>query len=480
MKNRSTGRSGPPDPRSFASLKGPGQVSPKAGVIGLVVCFVVVVGAFFGLYVFDDDGGKKPGAEPPGRLPGVEFVDPSDVAAMLPDDAKLQIERDLGAWFADPARAPIDDAAAVDESEWVEHLLDPALYRAILRLPNRVYGELDNVPDTIEEPASRRGKLVRVWGKVEAVRRQTLSVDGGPREAWVVEFSDQHGVPWSATALDEPAAEIEGGVWIKAYGVFVKTWPATGGRPAPHLFLTRPLVKSYPPVRELAPKTSWLEEVKDGDPRDPRSTKIEDGPFYGMLNYVRTLGPAGYRQARDTDKFQVFDLTSTDGARPLIRTPLNYRFQAVRLRLAPSYPTFAIEQVNDENPGNIESVYHGYATDDQQSLVHLVTPFPRDEFRLQEARLIEVEGFFYKARQVETNGGKHIWMPVVIVTQMTPVAWEREAGDPRVAVAIVACGSLCVIAVFLIALLRNRRERSAFEARQTERRARRQGASRGA
>jgi hypothetical protein len=192
-----------------------------------------------------------------------------------------------------------------------------------------------------------------------------------------------------------------------------------------------------------------------------------------MLNYVRTLGPAGYRQGRDTEQFKVYDLTSTAGAQPLVKSGLTYRFQAVRLRLAPSYREFAIEHVNDENPGNIESVYRGYAQDDQQTLIQLVSPFSRDEFHLEEARVVEVEGYFYKSRQVETNAGKRIWMPIVIVTQMTPVAWDRELGDPRLAIGIVAAGSVCVMFVFLLMLLRNRRERAEFELRQAERRSRR-------
>jgi hypothetical protein len=442
-------------------------------VVGLFVCFVIVLGAFLGMYAFDGDDTTTPVDQPPGRLPAVEYIDDHDLAALLPDDAKLKIERDLGQWFGAASRASIDDRAAVDEPEWVEHLLDPELFRSILRLPARVYHDLENVPDTLDDPSSQRGKLVRVWGKVAAIRPHKLALEGGERSVWLVELSDQHGVGWTATALDEPGGEIEGGVWVKAYGVFVKTWPAGDDRVAPHLFLTRPLVKSYPPVRVLEVKTSWLEEVVDGDASDPRSKVIEAGPFYGMLNYVRTLGPAGYRQGRDTEQFKVYDLTSTAGAQPLVKSGLTYRFQAVRLRLAPSYREFAIEHVNDENPGNIESVYRGYAQDDQQTLIQLVSPFSRDEFHLEEARVVEVEGYFYKSRQVETNAGKRIWMPIVIVTQMTPVAWDRELGDPRLAIGIVAAGSVCVMFVFLLMLLRNRRERAEFELRQAERRSRR-------
>ena len=108
------------------------------------------------------------------------------------------------------------------------------------------------------------------------------------------------GVPEGERVLGYQPAAGQTGEWVKAYGVFTKLWPREGA-PALHAFLTRPLRASFPPVNHLQPANAWLTQIHDADPSDPRAQRLEPIPFYGMLNYVRTLGPEGYRQARDTE-----------------------------------------------------------------------------------------------------------------------------------------------------------------------------------
>jgi len=481
VKNRSTGPipapTGAPRPGRGGGDPPSGLVSPKVGLAGLVFGFAALAAAYLGLGLFGDDPAPTGPEGPPPRLPPAENVDDDAVLTSLaPEDARRRIENELGDWFGALGVGALADDQAVDEAVWVEHLLQPALWQRIRRLPERIYPPLATVPVTFEDPTVSRGRLVRVWGRVSSVREVALDIEGGPRAAWVMELTDQNGAHWTTTGLDRPDDAIEAGVWVKAYGVFTKLWPGgDGGAPALHAFLTRRVLRSFRPVAHLSPQLDWINAVHDDDAADPRSADLESIPFYGMLNYVRNLGQAGYRQARDTERLQVFDCTDARGALPLKQSPRNYRFTAVRLRVASSFRTFGTEFVNQENPGNIDFVYRGYVQDDQGNIINVISPFPADAFAFRDARLVILEGFFFKRQFVEAGNGRKYWMPVILATDIRPIDWESSETDPSLIAAVILGGSALVLFLFIVLVFRGRQERRGLRDRHTERRAKKDG-----
>lgn len=445
------------------SSPGGGNVmTPKVGIIGMLIAFGVVVVGLVSLGIFgDEEPVETPG---PGSSISLKPTPDAELAALLPEESLRTLERELGEWFMAEDRAPIYDGRAEDEAEWVEHLLDYRVWRRAQGLPEYVHGTIENVPDALDEPAPYRGRVVRVWGRVEKITSVELELPSGARPAWVTQVVDQAGTRWTMTGLSAPEEAIQTGEWVKGYGVFVKLWPVDDFPVrALHVFLSRELVKTFPPVTHREPKTEWLEQVKDSihDPEDAK--ELEEGPLYGMLNYVRQLGPEGYAELRDTDQLM---LETLPNALPLVDDGYErFRFQPVRVRLAPSVRTFGTEGDLPENPGNIDTVYRGYLMDDRNRVVMFLSPFGKEAFDFSSSRLVDVEGFFFKRRVVEPENRDPYWMPVLIGAATTPVATEHRGVDEGVLITILGGGSVLVFLGMLFVIYRNRQERARFESR---------------
>jgi hypothetical protein len=111
-----------------------------------------------------------------------------------------------------------------------------------------------------------------------------------------------------------------------------------------------------------------------------------------------------------------------------------------------------------------------------------MTPFPADAFRFAGARLGLVEGFFYKRIAVEKKGGDGFyWMPVVVATSIVPVNTSR--GESNVAawagwIALAGAG-ICAV-LFVVLVLRRKKERAEAIRRHEERVSKRQAVGSGA
>ena len=466
------GSGGPPLPPQPGFL-----ISPKVGVVGLLVAFAVAGIAYVALGLWAARDGTTPVPGPPGVPGPIEYLDEGEQASLFPEDTRRELEDELKAWFQAGERAAVSDREAVEEPEWAAHLLSDAVTRRMDRLPPRVFGSIENVPAVLDEPAPHRGTLVSVWARVDRVDEARLRLPDGDRDAIRLGLTDAAGLPWVATVTAALPESVERESWVKIVGAFTKLWPHDG-RAALHVFSTRPPIDSFPPVNHRAPLVDWLEQVHDATPA--QSLVLEDEPFYGMLNYVRGLGARGYRELRDGGDLVVDDLTGTQGARPLSDAPQVWRFRAVRLRVAPLLKEFVVDHSLGENPGNVRFVYRGYVVDDQQRPILWISPFPRSEFDIKGARIVEVEGFFFKRRHVVGSNEKPYWLPILIGTDMAAVDVAAPSTDPRVIVGIVVAGSIVMLFVFARVWRQSRAAELAVHERSLRRRARHDDAVRDA
>ena len=450
-------------------------ISPKVGVVGLLIAFGLAGVAYvaLALYVADDDASLTPNAPP--VLPTIQRVDEGELAALLPEQSSRELESELHVWFQGK-REPISDRETVDEPEWAAHLLGDDVRRRMDRLPPFIFGSIENVPRVIDEPGPFRGTLVRVWARLDTVDEVRLKLPDGDRDVYRLGLTDHNGLSWVATATAPPPEETAVGDWVKVVGAFTKLWPQDG-RPALHVFSSRAPIGTYPPMHYDAPRVEWLEQVRDETPA--ASTALEDQPFYGMLNYVRSLGLSGYRELRDSGELTVEDMTGTEGSRPLIQAPQAWRFRAVRLRVAPLHKEFVVDRSIDENPGNIEFIYRGYVVDDQNQPILWMSPFPRDAFDFKGARIVEVEGFFFKRRRVEGSNNKPYYLPILVGTEIRPIEIGPigPSTDLRVIFALVVAGSIVMLIMFAYVWRQSRRADEAVRERNLRRHARRRGES---
>ncbi len=464
-----TGSGGPtlPPPPGFL-------ISPKAGVVGLLVAlaFAAVTYVVLGLFVAGEDS-PSPAAPPP-IVPTIERVDEGELAAILPEEISRELSEELRTWFQAMDREPISDREPVDEPEWAAHLLSDGVRRRMDRLPPRVFGTLTNIPRVLDEPGPYRGTLVAVWGRLDSSDQVRLRLPDGDRDVARLALTDAAGLPWVATVTVGPPESIRVGDWVKVVGAFTKLWPQEG-RPTLHVFATRMPIPSFAPIDYDAPRIEWLEMVRDETP--DVSATLEDVPLYGMLNYVRGLGVDGYRELRDAGKLDVADLTGTDGSTPLVQAPRAWRFRAVRLRVAPLHKEFVVDRSLGENPGNIHFIYRGYVVDDQNTPILWMSPFGRDAFDFKGARIVEVEGFFFKRRRVEGSNDKPYYLPILIVTDIQPVEIGPvgPSTDLSVIVAVVVAGSVLMLIVFAFVWRQTRREAERVHARSLQRQSRRFG-----
>lgn len=451
-----------------AAPKG-GVPSFKVGAAGMLICFGLVLASVIGLAVVSSGSGDSPPVDGQGvTKPTLKPIGEGALVIELPEDARRKLEGELLGWFRADDRKPIYDGQADDEQEWVEKLTSSSIWQRLQALPEFVHGRLENVPKVLNEPGPFRGTTVRVWGMVEELTTSELTLASGARPVWRARLVDGSGVSWTVTGFQPPPDDVKIGSWVKGYGVFTKLWPVEGSTArALHVLLSRPLVPSFEPVQHREPLTEWAASIIDGNSSEPRARDLEERPLYGMLNYVRTLGPQGYEELRDTDAIPIQDLETT---LPLVKNPDKYRFQAVRVRMAFEPGRFATDGNIPENPGNIGAVYQGHLLDGQSRVVYFVSPFPKAAFDLGTARQADVEGFFLKRMWTQpASNKKPYWMPVLIGTAMTPVHVESNSIPLPVIMAILGIGSVIVFVFFLWMLYRGRQQREAFKERWEER-----------
>jgi hypothetical protein len=439
-------------------------VSPKVGLIGMLIAFGLAAVSYIalGVYVTEDEPAEQP--MPHVEKPTIEFVDDGQLAAMEPELIAPELEAELIEWFHGMDRKPISDREQVAEPEWAAYLLTQEVRQRMDRLPPRVFGSLDNLPAVIDEPGPYRGTLVRVWGRVERVDQATLRMRDDTREVSRIHVTDPDGIPWVATVVAAVSSDIGTGDWVKLVGAFTKLWPADA-RPALHLFVTRPPIESFAPVEYSEPRVEWLEQIQDSDPRT--STDLEDVPFYGMLNYVRTMGMDGYRKLRDSGELEVADLTGTQGSTPLLEAPQAWRFRPVRLRVAPIHKEFVVDESLGENPGNIAFIYRGYLVDDQNHPLLFMSPFAREEFDFESARMVDVEGFFFKRRMVQGSNDKRYYLPILIGADIRAidVGPVGPSTDPMVVLMVVLGGTVLLFFGFVYLWRGARRENESVRLR---------------
>jgi hypothetical protein len=474
-----------PDPKGGSQPSG--FSFSRVGPLGLLLFLGVVVVGFFVL-----EGARKTPVAGRGeapvegdrfvREPKIEFLDEGDLAAQYPTTVRDELQKELFDWWQTPGRQGLSDQRDDLESEWVRHLLSDAARPRLERLPGWVFGELQPLDRVVAEPGSHRGRLVQVWGSVTAVEPVRLPTEP-ERPGWRVRIDDPQGHSWTVVTAREPPEEAKTGRWVKAFGVFVKLCPGEEGRPSFLLFSAQRLVPSYPPITVKRISPEWAAEVDDSTLEASQTKPGEDGDaFWLLMNYVRSLGPEGYAKAVASGELKVTDMTGPRGATDLAQNPALHRFELVRLRvgIARGEGAFVTEPDLVENAGNIRQVIRGFVIDDQQRVIWTLTPLDTEQFRIGDARLAFVEGFFYKrmavekARQEGEGETGLYWMPVIVATAIHPIDTTKSPSSAlEQAKWIVLIGAVVCAVLYVVVVFRNRRQHEEIRRRQEERIAKR-------
>lgn len=480
-----------PDP-SAADPKTPADGAPrvlpftKIGPLAVIAFLTVIVVALAILLsqLKSASATKAPAvADEPGgpagmiRDPRIEVLDEGALAAQYPTLVRDELQKEIFDWFQTPGREAVSDQRDEIEAEWAGHLLSDDVRPRLERLPGWVFGELEKPDRVIEEPGSSRGKLVQVWGAVQTIEQLDLPVVP-KRPAWRIRVDAPSGQSWTLIAVREPLESIRPGTWVRANGVFVKLRPVDGGRPSFVVLSAQSLLPSFPPAAEKAISPEWAADVHDETIEKSQRRPGEEEPYWRLMNYVRTLGPDGYRAKVKSGELKVTDMSGARGATDLAERPALHRFELIRLRVGIPQPgsegAFVTEQDMFENAGNIRSVLRGFVIDDQGRVIWVMTPFSSDAFRFAGARLGMIEGFFYKRVAVETKKGGLYYMPVVIATSITPIDTSKPTSEyAKWAAWTAIAGALVCATLFVMLVSRRRRERIETRRRQEERMARR-------
>lgn len=469
-------RSSEPTPGPSKGLLAPG-VLPFGPVVFVVISLftLVVLGVFYALgnlrsapdapeATADGDVDRIP------RKPRVDVVDDGDLARLLPEETRDDLQNELRTWFQANERRPIDDRSGADEEEWVGHLLSDDVTIRLSRLPAHVFADLSEPDRVLHEPGPHRGSLVAVWGQVQTADAVQLPV-APPTGAWRVRMLDEKGRPWTVTTLREPAAAVVPGSWARAVGVLTKLYPVDGRRPSFGLFTPQALAPSFPPFEAKAIDPQWAADVADATLEESQRKPSEETAFWYLCNYVRTLGSAGYRDQVASGALKPLDATGSRTITEIVNAPVLHRFRALRLRAAPLHRQFGVEAGFDENVGHIREIFRGYVVDDRHRPIWVVSPLPASEFRFDGARLVDVDGFFYKRMATKGESGNQYWLPVVVATSIRPYAvHDADSGVwAQAALWTVMAGAVVLMALWIRLLLRNRAERAATLRRHRER-----------
>lgn len=451
-------------------------------VMGLVA--VVLVGAIFALGRLGgtpaagpaDEGESGPETDVVPRKPQLDVLDEGDLAAILPEETRDELVKEMRTWFQAENRRPIDDRSGADETEWVTYLLSEEIAPRLERLPGNVFGALADPARVLDEPGPHRGALVTVWGRVASV--DPVHLPTAPETpAWRVRIDDGTGQPWTVTAVREPPPSVAAGKWARAFGVFTKLYPVDGKRPSFGLFTPQALVLSFPPFEAKAIDPAWAAAVKDDTMEASQGKPGEEDAFWKLCAYARDLGVEGYRAKVASGEIRVADVTNSRTLTALVNAPAPHRFEAIRVRGAPLHSEFGLEGGFDENPGHVRELYRGFVVDDLHRPVWVAAPFPATKFSFAGARLVEVEGFFYKRMATRGRSGNMYWLPVVVATSIRPVAIEEPSRFrwDVVAIWLIAAGTVVLAGLWLRLIVRSRRESAEARRRHLERVSRRKG-----
>lgn len=441
----------------------------RVGPLGLVLMAGVVVLALFLLVQTMAVNAPAPGTPTPApaqqgpdeiaKEPQIQFLGEGDLAEQYPTMVRDELQQEILDWFQQTGRQAISDRAAALEDEWVNHFLSDEVRPRLERLPGWVFGELGDVARIVDEPGPHRGKLVQIWGSVREIDEIPLPTTP-PSAGRRVRIDDQQGRAWTIVTTKSMPESVHAGSWVKAYGVFVKVWPVEEGRPSFLVLSAQKLAPSFPPVEQKAISPEWAEDVEDATLNKSQHRPGDEDAFWSLMNYVRTLGPEGYRAKVRSGELKVTDMTGSSGATDLAQRPALHRFELVRLRvgIAKGEGAFVTEQDLPENVGNISSVFRGFVIDDQQRVIWVMTPFAADAFKIGDARLAIVEGFFYKRMAVEKKSGGLYWMPVLVGTAIYPVnTAPREKSTAQWAAWIAIAGAATCVVLYLVLSARTRR-----------------------
>lgn len=473
-----------PDPRADRIGATPGASNPlafaKVGPVAAFLLLGVVVLAVFVLGRVGSDGAAPAAPENPDamtREPRIEVLDDGALAAQYPATVRDELQDEIFAWFQETGRQALSDRSEEDEEEWVRWFLSDAVRPRLERLPLWVFGSLADPARVADEPGPHRGKLVQVWGAVRSIEQVELPTAARTR-AWRLAVDDPAGIAWSLLTVREPSDATRPGSWVKGCGAFVKMRPSPEGKPTYLVFSAQRPAPSYPPVAYTEISPEWAADVHDDTIEASQRRPGDEDSFYRLLNYVRTLGPDGYRAKVASGELKVTDMSSSRGATDLAQKPALHRFELVRLRvgIARGAGAFVTEPDLPENPGNIRDVFRGFVLDDQGRTVWVISPFPAETYTFGSARLALVEGFFYKRKAVEQKDGKLYWMPVIVATSITPIDVSKSETHFAVYAAWIALvGVAACVVLWAVLLVRGRRAAAETRRRQAERVARRAG-----
>jgi hypothetical protein len=359
----------------------------------------------------------------PGVLPPIS-VQP---APLFPEEEAEEIARILlERW---PAAADIvQGVPGADPAAFAFLVGEATLNARILNLPAEGFDARPDLARIDADPGAFRGRPIRVSGALLALERLPAEGLGAQvREIRRGTVRDGNGRLWSfawpvANPL-EPDPVVPGAGWVRLHGILYKSWPlvdpAGPGEPrnALQVVLARPPVADFPPVSHRDIDPAWMEGVRDAAAIDMLTT--DEDPFFHLLNFSRTLGPAGFGEWLKTRQAASPGLRIdppedfTGRYAELLRNPAVHRFRPVR------YSGFLIRPLEQEvrpNPGGIEKAWVGFLVDaDFAPAVWVFAPRSFVAGGFKDEDRVQVDGIFYKRRAYQPQGGGDLKQAAVII-----------------------------------------------------------------
>ncbi len=381
-----------------------------------------------------------------------------------PEEKRAMAEDDLQSMLGEfVAKGKLMDSRDTDDSDVLAKLLDQAVWNyRITSIPDLHYRRLRE-GDTEHDPDRDRGRLVSAFGKLVEISEpepfpdRVKGVEKLYRAVLVTAEGRYYRILRTTPIGHRP------GDWIQVYGIFYRTRPYTppGGKPVTSfcLVLTREIGKAYPPVRITKIDPAWAKEVKEAS--FDEAHRIDERPFWLLMNYVKTMGLDGYRKRRAAGEFPFEDCGAL--AKRLADLPGDFRFRFVAAEGRITAPF--VDVLETDNPGKIKRLDSAFLVQ-REYLVRLVSPRPwsRYGFRVGED-YVRVEGIFYKKwKYVPRNRDEAYEIPLIIVTDVKPIDISSRDWGQLLQWVFGGAAAVLVVVFFFLAF-RDRKQVADFRRR---------------
>lgn len=309
------------------------------------------------------------------------------------------------------------------------------------------------------EPDAFRGHAFRARGWVEEIRRRELPAGGGQIDGRLrLESGDRA----FFTVLAAPENLIPDD-FVRVDGVFFKLFRDEGESgewiEGPYLVGAR-MVRSYARAERIDAETlwSWLSRVRD----DSISEGITGFEGDAALARWYLMGWAQGAGETETDWESAPELDNA-AMTELLKNPREWRGRPFRIPVSRNLHTYTLSA--GENPLRVDTETVGWIGNfmwhNRARLIHFGMPGAHSE--LEQAKLVQGHGFFFKNYAYEDVNGVTRIAPYFVLSHLEPFIPAEDTLRTRSLALFVAGMTIFLILLFVVLLLRDRRRTRQFQ-----------------